>query len=67
MRQDKEVCGHGYCEVCEAWVDVVWHDGGFGPYEYWGAPGYHHDWRAVCEYCGEEVGEYDEEEWEMMR
>ena len=47
--------GTGYCRYCEKDVDVFKVDEGIGFYEYWGSRGYHHDWRACCAICGEEM------------
>jgi hypothetical protein len=49
---------YGYCPYCEDWHIGEWQDEGIGAYEYWGAPGFHHDWRAVCSVCGAELTEY---------
>ena len=51
--------GTGFCRYCEQDVDVFEVDEGIGSYEYAGAPGWHHDYRAVCCQCGEDVDGYE--------
>jgi len=52
----------GYCEECGEFVETALVDNGIGPYEFWGAKGYHHDWRLECPLCGGIVDEGQERE-----
>jgi len=45
----------GYCRDCGHFVRTIVQDCGIGPYEFWGARGVHHDYRAVCPLCEGEV------------
>jgi hypothetical protein len=45
----------GICEACGEACRAVQVDCGIGPYEFWGAPGIHHDWRALSPCCESEV------------
>jgi len=53
-----------WCRFCEANVETVKADHGFG-YEFGGERGYHHDWRDVCVTCGDDGLEGAHEESEV--
>ena len=50
------------CPSCnrKAYLTVI--DEGIGPYEFWGMPGWHHDYRVVTECCNAYVDGYSPED-----
>jgi len=54
---DHEPPPSGYCPGCGEFITAVWQDCGIGPYEFWGARGFHSAWCLVCPKCDEQVSE----------
>ena len=49
--------GQEICTECGKPCGSIEIDEGIGSYEYWGAPGVHHDYRTVSDCCEAEIGE----------
>lgn len=47
--------GEGFCPSCNEKRTFHLEDCGIGSYEFWGARGTHHDWRPICDECGDEI------------
>jgi hypothetical protein len=59
--------GYGYCSNCKEHVLVDIEDYGLGKTEFWGSVSTHHDYRAVCSQCEEELEDWEEDEPEYER
>jgi hypothetical protein len=48
----------GWCKECGKECTGKQVDEGIGPYEFWGAPGVHHDWVTLSDCCDADVLDY---------
>jgi hypothetical protein len=46
------------CPQCNRSCYLTVIDEGIGPYEFWGMPGFHHDYRVVSDCCWEPIEGY---------